>query len=299
MESSLHLGDSPPASQAGPKLRLRRSRPFVSALLSLLVTGLGQIFNRQPAKGAAFLVVVVVYYYLAGWTGILRTFAGFVVFLVLGLLFVTAVVTDAFRTARLHVRTDVLPKAPLVLYILSFALVAIFVSLFDVDFVIDRVLHIRAFRIPAVSMEPTLKAGDRLIAEMKAFSAIPPARGNIVVFAAPPSGNLWVKRVIGLPGDEITGDAEQIFLNGKRLEEPYVFLDPQIAAEGSAHFDGRPTFGPIRVPEGKLFLAGDNRYHSFDSRYAGFGLIDLSNVKGRPLYLYYAKDASRIGRRVE
>ncbi|MBI1750391.1 MAG: signal peptidase I [Acidobacteria bacterium] len=282
-----------------PKLRLKRSRPYVAALLSLLVTGLGQIFNRQPAKGAALLVAVVGFYYVAGWTGLLHAFAGLVGFLVLGVLFVTAVVTDAFRTARLHVRTDALPKAPLVLYILSLALVAVFVSLFDVDFVIDHVLHIRAFRIPAVSMEPTLKAGDRLIAEMRAFSAITPSRGDLIVFTAPPPGNLWVKRVIGLPGDEITGDAEQILVNGRKLEEPYVFLDPKIAAEGSGSFDGRPTFGPIRVPEGKLFLVGDNRYHSFDSRYAGFGLIDLSNVKGRPLYLYYAKDASRIGRRVE
>lgn len=121
--------------------------------------------------------------------------------------------------------------------------------------------------------------GDEFLADMHAYHPNYPQHGNIVLLAAPNEpGVIVVKRAIAIPGDTIRGVAGQVYLDGHVLNEPYV-----------QHVGGAPeelmNFGPIHVPPHKLFVMGDNRDVSLDSRMAVFGLVDDSAVVGKALYI--------------
>ena len=152
----------------------------------------------------------------------------------------------------------------------------------------------KPFRIPSPSMEPTLhcakpvafcqgRFSDRVIANRLAYRFADPKRGQIVVFEAPaaakrcgPSdgGSTFVKRIIGLPGERVSERGGVVFVNGRRLVEPYV----------DAALRGRETASWPRVTRGHYFVLGDNRTHSCDSR--TWGTVPRSNLIG-PVTLTY------------
>lgn len=142
--------------------------------------------------------------------------------------------------------------------------------------VLIKAFLIQAFKIPSESMEPTLMPGDRVVVNKLSYRAHDIHRGDVVVFRRPeraPSGPgtpaQLIKRVIGLPGDVVTTQDFQVYVNGQRLIEPYLPPDT-------------PTYdidNPITVPEGQILVLGDNRLHSGDGRY--FGTIDVDTVIGR------------------
>jgi signal peptidase I len=184
-------------------------------------------------------------------------------------------------------------------------------------FLVIRTFLVEAFRIPTASMENTLLVGDFLLVNKAVYGAqVPgtavrlpafdePRRGDIVVFVPPhdPSKN-YVKRLVGLPGDTLLMRHKVLYVNGRRLDEPYVsHSDPDdFALPGMrwqhhylpGDFDRnryRPTrdsWGPLVVPDGRYFVLGDNRDDSEDSRYWGF--IDGTSMKGQPLFIYYSFD---------
>jgi signal peptidase I len=167
---------------------------------------------------------------------------------------------------------------------------------------IIRAYVVQAFKIPSGSMEKTLLVGDHiLVAKFIYGTKVPftdkkilvfrePQRGDIVVFKYPrdPSRD-FIKRVIAVGGDVIEGRNKQIYLNGKLLKEDYIqHTDNDIRPLA---MDVRDNFGPIYVPKGKLFVMGDNRDQSYDSRYWKF--VDLKDVKGKAFMIYWSWDNNR------
>jgi signal peptidase I len=151
---------------------------------------------------------------------------------------------------------------------------------------------VNPYRIPTASMEPTLhcaipgdacEAGtsDRVLANRFAFRFTDPDRGDIVVFKTPAKaeelcpgpGGVFVKRLIGLPGDTIEIRAGQLYVNDEPLAEPYVF-GGEVGDE----------FGPVTVADGNYFMMGDNRYQSCDSR--EWGPVPRDNLIG-PVFARY------------
>jgi signal peptidase I len=148
------------------------------------------------------------------------------------------------------------------------------------------------YRIPSSSMEPTLhcarpaagcEAGlsDRVLANRFIYRFRSPKRGEIVVFDAPQNaarlcegGGVYVKRLIGLPGDSVSEKSGYVYVNGRKLDEPYV--QPEDRDTRTA------TFG--RVPDGEYFMMGDNRASSCDSRTWGF--VPRGNLIG-PVFATY------------
>lgn len=121
--------------------------------------------------------------------------------------------------------------------------------------------------------------GDEFLADMHAYHHKYPQHGNIVLLMAPNEpGVIVVKRAVAIPGDTIRGIDGQVYLDGHVLDEPYV-----------QHVGSAPEelmdFGPIRIPPHKLFVMGDNRDVSLDSRMGVFGLVDDSAVVGKALYI--------------
>jgi signal peptidase I len=155
-----------------------------------------------------------------------------------------------------------------------------------IAFVIKSFLF-QAFYIPSASMEPTLNIGDRVLVNKLSYDFHDVNRGDIVVFEAPPlarSGDIedLVKRVIGLPGDTVTGGANGgVLVNGHRLKEPYLLAGTQtrfndVPPGCKPPADGTPG---CLVPKAHVFVLGDNREASKDARV--FGPIQESSIIGR------------------
>jgi signal peptidase I len=167
---------------------------------------------------------------------------------------------------------------------------------------------VQAFQIPTGSMEPTLLIGDFLLVNKLIYSdpqfslerAILPRRDirrhDIIVFKYPNDLTKdYVKRVIALEGEKIEIKDKQVYINDQPIPESYkVHSDSQIFTKnGYYHYDDtiRDNFGPVVVPPGHLFVMGDNRDNSLDSRYWHF--LPLSYIRGKPWIIYFSYRAER------
>lgn len=130
--------------------------------------------------------------------------------------------------------------------------------------------------IPSESMLPTLKVGDRLMTEKFDFKLTGINRGDIVTFNPPPAvheNEVLIKRVIGLPGETVAVKNGTVYINGEPVIEPYIKEKP------------KSDFKEYTVPADCLFVMGDNRNNSYDSRF--WGPLPVKNVIGRALFKYY------------
>jgi signal peptidase I len=127
------------------------------------------------------------------------------------------------------------------------------------------------FAIPSESMEPTLSPGDHVLVEKLSYRFGSPRRGDLVVFRAPDGGSLAVKRVVGLGGDHVAIEDGLLAVNGHLQREPYV---------DQSRVDS-VYFGPVVVPRGDVFVMGDNRADSHDSR--DYGGVPRRSLIGRVL----------------
>jgi len=141
--------------------------------------------------------------------------------------------------------------------------------------------------MPSGSMKPTLLVGDHILADKFPLNLDKIERGDIIVFVYPPDPRKdFVKRVVGLPGETIEIRDRELYIDGNLLEENYVLhIDNHIFP---ADVNSRDNFGPIRVPENSLFVLGDNREASYDSRFWGF--VELTKVKGKVTKIYWSWD---------
>jgi signal peptidase I len=167
-----------------------------------------------------------------------------------------------------------------------------------------RAFIVQAFKIPSGSMKNTLQIGDHILVNKFIYGVklpftsttiIPyknPQRGDIVVFKfrQEPKKD-FIKRTIGVPGDVIEIRNKELYVNKKRLEQDYaIYTDLHIIPKA---MQPRDNFGPVTVPEDSIFVMGDNRDHSYDSRFWGF--VDLKDVKGKAFIIYWSWDNDNFG----
>ena len=177
-----------------------------------------------------------------------------------------------------------------------------------------RLSILEPFRIPSTSMVPTLEVGDHILVNKLSFGFWPPIpfrekslfqwsqpeRGDVIVFTRDDdpttlkeneSSTNIIKRVIGLPGDKVLVRGTKIYINDQELNDPW----------GRWIHGGGKNFGPIVVPEGKVFMMGDNRDASLDSRYWHDPFLPITRIKGRAFLIYWNSEISfenlkRIGK---
>jgi signal peptidase I len=196
-------------------------------------------------------------------------------------------------------------------------LVVVVIATFIVTFIVQP------FRIPSESMDPTLRVGDFLLMNKQAFTprgpldaVLPPTpvrRGDVAVFHYPVDPAVdFVKRVVGLPGDRLRLHDGRLYINGRRVEEPYAFYGASIP---DSFRDNFPTLhsmdanvdpawwmtmrrnvrdGELYIPADRYFVMGDNRNDSEDSRYWGF--VPRSALVGRPMLVYLSMGERVPGR---
>ncbi len=289
-------------------------RPWIAVLLSLLCTGLGHIYCGRFVKG--FVLYTIPFFLMPFIAVCAFVSVNTLVLLVIaaGYGAVTAVylyaVVDSGKVAR---QSD----CPYVLRDYNRLVVYILLVLMQIPFSFAIAFQFRAnvmeaFYCPARSMEPSIRFGDRFLANKTAYASRLPERGEIVVFNSPENRRQrWIKRVIAIAGDTIAVRGDEVLLNG----------EPLVRESGTGKLHGFTSAGEVfteengnvryhiqtgtgkeqlpdveetRVPPGMLFVLGDNRGESRDSR--SFGLIPQADVVGEAQFLYWpARTWSRFG----
>lgn len=174
--------------------------------------------------------------------------------------------------------------------------IAILLALFIRTFVVQ------AFKIPSGSMLPTLLIGDHLLVNKFIYGIrvpftgkvlIPvkdPHQGDVVVFRFPKDRSIdYIKRVIGTPGDTVEIKNKKVFINGAPINDPHANLSPATVLNGDS--SPRDNFGPVLVPADRIFVMGDNRDNSYDSRFWGF--VDQKDILGKAFILYWSWDIEK------
>ncbi len=174
--------------------------------------------------------------------------------------------------------------------------VAILLALFIRTFVVQ------AFKIPSGSMLPTLLIGDHLLVNKFIYGIkmpftgkilIPiknPTRGDVVVFRFPKDKSVdYIKRVIGTPGDTVEVRDKKVFINGEPIKDVHAHVTSAPVLDEKV--SPRDNFGPVKVPEDHIFVMGDNRDNSYDSRFWGF--VDQRDVLGKAFILYWSWDIDK------
>ncbi|SDP39893.1 signal peptidase I [Desulforhopalus singaporensis] len=165
-----------------------------------------------------------------------------------------------------------------------------------------RTFIVQAFKIPSGSMLPTLQIGDHLLVNKFIYGLripfsgkvlIPvrdPERGEVIVFKFPRDRSVdYIKRVIGTPGDTIEIKNKKVFVNGQAIDDPHAFISSATVLSGRDN--PRDNFGPVLVPEDRVFVMGDNRDNSYDSRFWGF--VDQKDILGKAFILYWSWDIDK------
>ena len=179
---------------------------------------------------------------------------------------------------------------------------AIFIAILLALFI--RTFIVQAFKIPSGSMKQTLLIGDHILVNKFIYGVklpflqkiiIPvktPRRGDIIVFRFPEEpGKDFIKRVIGIPGDVVEIESKQVYISGEPLNHDFgIHTDPRVIP---GLLQPRDNFGPQTVPDNSYFVLGDNRDHSYDSRFWGY--VDLAAVKGKAFMIYWSWDKEDFG----
>jgi signal peptidase I len=160
-----------------------------------------------------------------------------------------------------------------------------------------RTFIVQAFKIPSGSMIPTLQIGDHILVSKLSYGIrIPfwghylvefgkPKRGDVVVFIFPEDRSKdFIKRVIGVGGDVVEIRGKRIYINQRPVNDTHAHFEGDGSLGGPIYI--RDDYGPRRVPEGHVFVMGDNRDRSYDSRFWGF--VDLKDVRGKAFLIYWS-----------
>lgn len=186
----------------------------------------------------------------------------------------------------------VIKKKSVIREYIEAAVIALILALFVRTFIVQ------AFKIPSGSMKETLLIGDHILvnkfiygisipfSDIKLFAGVP-EKGDIIVFKYPKDESRdFIKRVVATPGDTVEIRSQKVYINGHLLNEPYaVHRKPPLP---SPYSYPRDAYGPIEIPEDKVFMMGDNRENSQDSRF--WGLLDIQKIRGKAFIIYWSWD---------
>lgn len=264
-------------------------RAWMAVLISLLFFPFGQLYNGRMARGMALLVGWHAAWLVLIALGALESLSGLAAVAVFFTVFYIAAAIEAGIDARRIGQAKPKSYQNLKGYAM---LVALVVCVTLVSDNIQGTMHnLRAFKVPSISMLPTLQVGDHILVKKHQ----PFQRGDVVVFKAQKENTYYVKRVVAQGGDTVQVQNGILSLNSCPIEERYA----AISTSG-----GGQDYGPEIVPEGMVFVLGDNRSQSKDSRV--FGPVPTKDVVGPALYVYWSWDSektrlrlSRMGQQVK
>jgi signal peptidase I len=251
-----------------------------AAVLSAIIPGAGQLLFGQVRSAALFLAGFAATFALFWPLRLPGSYVGFSICIL-------AVLTFSIWAAC-HVACCSNEKHPKLRkwWLVVIIPIAFLIASYSANLPM-RAAGFRPFNIPSSSMENTLIVGDRIIVDLRYYAHHLVRTGDVVVFH---HNNSWViKRAIAVEGDTIYGRADLIYVNGTRLYETFVQHAGNIGNPYTSNF------GPVTVPKGQIFVLGDNRDISYDSRQPDYGPVHFSDVAGKPLYITWSRHRRGVG----
>ncbi|MDH4099811.1 MAG: signal peptidase I [Nitrospirota bacterium] len=267
-------------------------RPWIAGTITLLAVGLGHLYAGEPKRGLTLLgaeLILMLAFSLS--VLLLPPTASFLLLAAVGtLIFKIYCVVDASVAARKkRIGWELTRYNRWFVYVgyvilLSFLLSSLLTATI-------RHFLVQAFKIPSGAMVSTLLVGDHLLANKYIYRNSEPKRGDIILFPYPEDPTrIFIKRLVAIEGDVVEIKDKRLYLNGKEQSEPYVnHADPRTLSD-----QARDNLGPVTVPPGCLFVMGDNRDQSYDSRFYGF--VQKDTVLGKAISLYWSwnKEAGKV-----
>ena len=277
-------------------------KAWVAGLLTFLSIGLGHVYVGK-AKGGLLLflgqgILFIIYALLliASPLIVLILFIGCA-----GIYFIFCLL-DAIKIARQNKAEYQLRRFNRWYFYLTYWVIA--------SFIIQPIVAagfkeyvIQAYKIPAGSMLPTLKIGDMILVDKYIYKMQKPKRGDVVVFEFPKDPAIeYIKRIIAIGGDTIEIKNKNLYLNGAQQKEiSVIYTSNKVFASNE---NPRDNLKLITVPQNAVFLMGDNRDNSFDSRF--WGTVSQDKIKGKAICFYWSWDNmnskirwDRIGKTIE
>jgi signal peptidase I len=301
--------------ETGTVERAGRS-PWAAVALAMMAPGLGHVYAGEIVKGLAYFFGVLLFAPALAVAGKLPASRGVLAAVILTVLATLGLylysIVDAYRAARRR-------REHYQLRDYNRGIVYALFLLASPAYVVAAVLFLRstsleAFYLPTGSMAPTLLVGDHVLVTKLPQPIDVPERGDLLVFYNPENNQQrWIKRVVALPGDKVATHGSDVFVNGKKLERDRVPAeslaairdqvkgDVFVESNGGRRYtilfaaDGKQEdFAEKEVPAGCVFVLGDHRDNSRDSR--DFGFVPLGNVLGQVRFIYFpAETWARFG----
>jgi len=277
---------------------LKKRRPVLAFLLSLITPGLGQMYIGKLKRGIVFFVIFEFLFILLHiFSGLRFEFHGLVLFFASGAIllgFILFVSLDALIGIN-KLRVTVLKPYHRWYYYVGILAAVLIINEVILEPILPNIKNFKPYRIRSSGMAPSLLVGDRLVADRKIYKEEKPKRDDVIIFEYPkdPSKD-FLKRVIGLEGEKLEIVNNKVYINDKLIDDPWGYYESSGQAKYLKELE---NFGPVVVPKDFLFVLGDNRHNSMDSRF--FGFVDITKVKGKALYIYWAKNMNRIGMEIK
>jgi signal peptidase I len=268
----------------------RRKSRALAAMLSLIAPGSGHVYDGQVRRGVLLFGALIASQaiMIGAAAQIPPRFTALVTYVsVIAVVSLAIYLFCALDAARLARRPGDAPRW----YVTTGAVIAVWLGGAVAGELTGRIkplLPWRMFSMPSGSMEPTLRAGDQFLGDMTYFRQHPPARGDVIVYRLPKDpGTIYVKRIVALAGDRIVFREGRAFVNGVAMVEPYIKAgDPRSMFNNTQEFT---------VPADHVFVAGDNRSNSTDSRVTTHGFVPVGNITGRASEIFWSNGAGREG----
>jgi signal peptidase I len=290
--------------------KVKERRPVVAALLSLVLMGLGQLYNGQLRRAVVFFAIEILGFgavttistFLLSFHGLIIIYFGALIFVGIRIF----AVIDAFIGARR------IGEAELQRYNRWYVYVPIFLGTIIILMVFET--PVASYSIPSGSTQPTLLIGDSVFVDKNAYHDRAPERGDVAVFRLPRNTSVdFIKRIVGLPGDRIQVVGGVLHINGEPVPRERIEDFVQQGVSGNSRrvaqyvetlpngvsyrvIDERPQSSldntiEYVVPEGHYFTMGDNRDNSLDSR-GSVGFVPVENLIGRAEIVYFSQNGS-------
>lgn len=291
---------------------MKKRNAILSFVLSFFISGLGQIYNGELKKGVIYLVIIFPLLLLLGFTLVFSDLWGFIAFFLIIILYKLLICIEAFRTSKKLGDYALKPINKTWKYII-FIVFAYIVTWYGTQ-LNRKILGYETFNIPTSSMEPSIYAGDNIMA-----TRINPKNiklGDIVVFNRE-DGQKYLSRVVGLPNHEIQIIDDKVSINNSFEQwtktKKSIDIDCEFQEYHSKLSTGRTyqikkivKYGrnlflspklsnteQMIIPANHLFVLGDNRNNSMDSRF--YGTIPFENIEKKVNYIWWSSDKKRIG----
>ena len=265
---------------------IKKRRPIWATVLSLIIPGLGHIYAGDLRKGLSLIGIEYSAIILAGILGILSTFYGIISLIIFTIGFYIFTLISSVRLALRNKEYQLQPYNRWYWYLIIFIITSVTTNtLFCFR---GSILGYETYRIPAKSMQPTLQIGDLITVNTRYYQ---PIVGDVVVFLYPKNRSIpYVKRIAAIGNDTISINNGIVIRNGKPENKLDVSNDKRLK-------DFSISMNERKIPDGEVFLLGDWRDNSNDSRF--WGTVPVTDIIGKVTYILFSKDINKIGKAVE